>query len=304
MKKIWNKITNPFRQACYFIRDWLWRGTIAALRQLSPRRRAPRPGYLAICAIAKNEGPYFKEWIDFHRMLGVEKFIIYDNESTDNTREILDPYIKAGVVEYIFYPGMVKQLKAYNDCLKRHRYDFRWIAFIDLDEFLVPADGGTITAYLKKMERFSSVEINWLCYGSGGQKEKKPGFVIERFRDHSRPGHEINQHFKNIIDPARAIYFPSAHRAAMVAGKVCDSVGNPPVRTRYFWIKAPKNPPIIIAHYAVKSYGEFLDKRARGRARKLEPHSVGYFQKFDLNDVKNDPSMEKFVKALKKMERK
>ena len=42
--------------------------------------------YLAVCAIAKNEGHYFKEWIEWHRSQGVERFYIYDNESTDGTR--------------------------------------------------------------------------------------------------------------------------------------------------------------------------------------------------------------------------
>ena len=49
--------------------------------------------YLAVCAIAKNEGPYFQEWIEWHRKQGVEKFYIYDNESTDCTKEVLKPYI-------------------------------------------------------------------------------------------------------------------------------------------------------------------------------------------------------------------
>ncbi|MDE5835564.1 MAG: glycosyltransferase family 2 protein, partial [Paramuribaculum sp.] len=48
--------------------------------------------YLAVCAIAKNEGPYFKEWIDWHLSMGVEKFYIYDNGSDDNTAEVLKPY--------------------------------------------------------------------------------------------------------------------------------------------------------------------------------------------------------------------
>ena len=39
------------------------------------------PFYLTLCAIAKNEGRYLQEWIEYHKMLGVEKFFIYDNES-------------------------------------------------------------------------------------------------------------------------------------------------------------------------------------------------------------------------------
>ena len=56
--------------------------------------------YLSVCAIAKNEGPYFKEWIEWHLNHGVDKFYIYDNESTDGTKNILDPYIKSGIVDY------------------------------------------------------------------------------------------------------------------------------------------------------------------------------------------------------------
>ena len=73
-----------------------WRGLLryGALRALRLRRQmrntrvAPRH-YLAVCAIAKNEGAYFAEWIEWHLSQGVEKFYIYDNESTDNTREVL-----------------------------------------------------------------------------------------------------------------------------------------------------------------------------------------------------------------------
>ena len=62
--------------------------------------------YLAICAIAKNEGPYFKEWIEWHLNHGVDKFYIYDNESTDDTKSILEPYIKRGIVDYKYWPAI------------------------------------------------------------------------------------------------------------------------------------------------------------------------------------------------------
>ncbi|MCE2136196.1 hypothetical protein GRC92_02335, partial [Streptococcus thermophilus] len=61
---------------------------------------------------------------------------LYDNDSSDNTREILEKYIRAGYVYLIPYPGVAKQLPAYNDALAKHRYDCRYIAFIDVDEFL------------------------------------------------------------------------------------------------------------------------------------------------------------------------
>ena len=36
---------------------------------------------IAIVAIAKNEGPYLREWIEYHRLVGIKRFYLYDNES-------------------------------------------------------------------------------------------------------------------------------------------------------------------------------------------------------------------------------
>lgn len=55
---------------------------------------------IAIVAIAKNEGPYIREWIEYHRLLGVTKFYFYDNESEDQTKEILKSYIQSNLVSY------------------------------------------------------------------------------------------------------------------------------------------------------------------------------------------------------------
>jgi hypothetical protein len=60
---------------------------------LEPKLKFPHK--LAVCAIAKNEGAYFKEWLEYHRLVGVEKFYIYDNESDDDTKEVLAPLKKA-----------------------------------------------------------------------------------------------------------------------------------------------------------------------------------------------------------------
>ena len=118
--------------------------------------------YLAVCAIAKNEGAYFKEWIEWHLKLGVDKFYIYDNESTDNTKQVLQPYIESGIVEYQYFPGRRRQLAAYDDCFERHRFETRWIAVIDIDEFIVPKTDDSIPQFLHHVEGCAAVEINWL----------------------------------------------------------------------------------------------------------------------------------------------
>lgn len=242
--------------------------------------------YLAVCAIAKNEGPYFEEWIEWHQHLGVEKFYIYDNESTDNTKEVLAPYIASGIVDYTFWPGMKQQLPAYDHCLEKHRLDARWIAVIDLDEFIKPIKDKTIPDFLRRFEEFSAVEINWLIYGSGGAKTKEKGNVMERFKQHSLPSHGANRHVKSIVNPRRVFSFIGCHEVARASGKTADSHGN--VVKTYFRDREPQQDVIRINHYAVKSYEEFLQKRARGRARALAPRDLGYFGWLDLNDIKEE----------------
>lgn len=267
-----------------------WRGILRyglwnalKLKYRMSRDKSTPKYYLAVCAIAKNEGPYFKEWIEWYLKQGVEKFYIYDNESTDCTKEVLAPYIESGVVDYTFFPGQKQQLAAYDDCFERHRLETRWLAVIDLDEFIVPMKDKTIPEFLHGMERFSVVEINWLVYGSGGAKTKEPGGVMERFHKHSLPEHRLNKHVKSIVDPRRVCTMTGCHEAARIAGSATDSHGVP--LTKGFRDRVPQQDVIRINHYAVKSYEEFLAKRARGRARVATLRDMGYFEAYDLNDI-------------------
>ena len=269
-----------------------WRGILryglwnaVKLKWRLKRDKSTPQYYLAVCAIAKNEGPYFQEWIEWHRKQGVEKFYIYDNESTDCTKEVLKPYIESGLVEYVYFPGYRMQLAAYDDCLKNFRFDARWIAFIDLDEFIVPIKDDSIPAFLKRFEDSPAVEVNWLIYGSGGAKKKLPGTMMERFKCHSQPTHYLNRHVKSIVDTRRVFNMIGCHEAARVSGYATDSHGNP--IKKHFREREPQQDIIRINHYAVRSYEEFLEKQNRGRASgSNRTVKSEYFDKYDLNDVK------------------
>lgn len=269
-----------------------WRGILRfgplnalRLRKEIKRYKDKKPEtYVSVVVIAKNEGSYFKEWLDWHISKGVEKFYVYDNESIDETKEVLKPYIEKGIVEYIYFPGYRKQLAAYDDCLKRHRFDTRWLAVIDMDEFIVPLKDSTIPEYLKKMEEFPVVEINWLCYGSSGQKDRHPGGVMERFKRHSEGSHELNHHVKSILNPRRVYGMIGCHEAARIDGKGVDSNGK--IIKKAWRDREPVHEMIKINHYAVRSYEEFIEKKGRGRASGRDKEIYDdYFRRFDLNDI-------------------
>ena len=84
---------------------------------------------LAIVAIMKNEAPYVKEWLDYHLLAGVNHFFIYDNQDDDEQKKILEPYISAGLVTHIPYPGKARQYEAYNDAVQNYRFFCRYMLF-------------------------------------------------------------------------------------------------------------------------------------------------------------------------------
>ena len=93
------------------------------------------------------EGDVLKKWKSVFFFLGVEKifpgfkkkckdlkikFYLYDNSSSDNTIDILRPYLESGEVTYCYFPYKPVQKFAYSHCLKHHGVKSQWIAFICL----------------------------------------------------------------------------------------------------------------------------------------------------------------------------
>jgi hypothetical protein len=118
--------------------------------------KGPFEDNLSICAIIKNEVDYLEEWIEFHRLVGVTKFYIYDNHSNDGTVEILRSYINKGIVVAKTWPKNDKidttiQIHAYNDAIKICKNKTRWLALIDVDEFIVPVKKNSICDVLDEI---------------------------------------------------------------------------------------------------------------------------------------------------------
>src|SRR5690349_3747787 len=162
------------------IRDWGRRARYRRERWAPPLGTRP-PIALAVCAVFRDEARYLAEWVTFHRLQGVERFYLYDNRSSDDWRSELEPEIEAGIVEVQHWPFEPAQLGAYQHCLEHHRDDARWIAFIDLDEFLFSPTGRPLPEILRKFDTHPGVVANWRMYGTSGWERAPEGLVIENF---------------------------------------------------------------------------------------------------------------------------
>jgi hypothetical protein len=253
--------------------------------------------YLSIVAIVKNEAPYIAEWIEYHLVVGVEKFYIYDNESTDNLKRILTPYINQGIVEYFFFPGIRKQISAYNESLNYLKHKTFWTAFIDLDEFIVPVINDNIPDFLRNFEKRPGIELNWVLYGSSGHKQKTNGLVIERFKDHDNWDSHYNHTAKSIVNP-RYVFYMAAHIAEYADGMNSVNTNNE-INLKACFDRPVLHDKLRVNHYFTKSLEEFSVKISRGRAVSPNRFSLDEFYRRDCNDIKNDTIMDKYIPLVK-----
>ncbi len=159
--------------------------------------------YLTACAIYLNESLFLQEWIEFHRIVGVERFFLYNNMSTDEHREVLRPYVDDGTVILKDWPDKPGQPSAYRNCLEEHREDARWIAFIDLDEFLFSPLLTPLPEILEPYERWPGVSVNWAHFGPSGHETRPGGLVIENYLRRAPDWWPFNRMYKCVVDPQR-----------------------------------------------------------------------------------------------------
>jgi hypothetical protein len=269
---------------------------------------------LSIVVMIKNEAEYIKEWLEYHKLVGVDKFIIYDNNSEDNIKSVLQPYIDTGVVDYIFYPKTQAdfekkgkkveywafQAYAYNDAIKKYRNKSKWIGFIDIDEFIVPVKNEKIIDVINDIENnvvkgktFIGLAINWVMYGYSGHREKPKGLIIENFTGNDG----IQEEYKSIVNPRTVILY-QVHAALHFF--YIEGVNEQGKKAYKPDISQSSIEKIRINHYYTKSYDEYTQKIIK--SRKGWPKSI----KYDLPEYdplylshNKDSIMIKYIPLLK-----
>lgn len=258
-------------------------------RKTKPRRsnaiadHPATPEGIAIAAMFKNEGPYLAEWLEFHLMIGVRHIYLYDNGSTDDWQPAVAPYVRDGQVTLIpwrnFY-GSPQQALAYSHAMGNFGMHYRWMAFIDLDEFMFPVEGESLAATMQKLEHLPAISMPWFMYGFGGHDKKPDGLVIKNFTERAAFPAIASQYtllkFKSIVNP-RAVSSVGIHTfKTFDEGEVLISD-----RGRFYphhqmrVLDYATADHIRLNHYFTRSKEEFQTKLKRGRA--------GKFGRVDMN---------------------
>ncbi|XP_020115094.1 LOW QUALITY PROTEIN: glycosyltransferase family 92 protein Os08g0121900-like [Ananas comosus] len=123
---------------------------IPSLASYRPPRAPPAHGspaaprsLICACTMVYNAAKFLGEWVAYHAAIGVERFFLYDNASDDDEEEAaaIRRLSSAGHrVSSRYWPWPKTQEAAFSHCAAAHRDACRWMAFVDVDEFVFSPD--------------------------------------------------------------------------------------------------------------------------------------------------------------------
>ena len=263
--------------------------------------------WLPVCshAIFKDEAPYFQEWIEYHRLVGVDHFYLYDNGSTDNFREVLAPYMEQGIVTLIDWPDTDREHwekveyawvfhtqapALVNACTQLAKSETKWLAMIDIDEFIVPKHVATVPEALRAYADKPGVTIRWHVYGTSGvQTLAADGLLIEALNMTAAPDHYLNAVEKSIIKPELFDSF-------IKPPHTCSFVGGHP------GVAVPKA-EIQINHYINRTVEYFNDVKVKRREAmdnvKLDPQRLLWWSRIGNDITDQEKSIHRFIPKLR-----
>ena len=245
---------------------------------------------LAMCIRCKDDPDCLKENIEYHTLMGVEHFFIYDHVSTIPLKSVLVDYDNV-TVELVLTDQ--EMLSCYRKCYKENKDNFQWIAFMDTDEFIVMKNGNTdLKEFLKPYITYGGLSIWWRTFGSSGHLNKQPS-VIRGFTSASSKG---GPSFKTICNTNQGFvdHFPTnagfSHepRWKPDAFSVFDDFSRVRDAGIHSHARYPpidmNNQKIQINHYIIRSYEDFKEKIDRNAK-----HNLAHSNMMSVPIKKSDP---------------
>ncbi len=245
--------------------------------------------------------PYLVEWIEFHRLAGVERFFLYNNGDREPQRELLAPYVEEGLVELHEWPVFpAPQMPAFQHTVDNHGDDSRWIAFIDTDEFLFSPTGRSLPDVLTGYEQHPAVGVCRAFFGPSGQTTTPSDLVTESYLRRWTDWRG-SSFVKSIIDPARTVRPVNPHWFRYHDDEQAVDELHRPVDEQY--AQSLTYDTLRINHYFTRSEEEWLQKTSRLRPDTGEPYNtkwtVEHMRSLDRETGEPDETVLPLVPALK-----
>ena len=237
--------------------------------------------FCCFCVMGKMENPYARELIDYYTNLGVDKFVIADNNlpNTEKFSDVLGDYISNGLVDIIDIIGQSYDYSEYYDIMyQKYQHKCSWLAFFDFDEYLLLHSETGEKIKLKefvsntKFDKCEAIFFNWLIYGDNDlvYYEKKP--TIERFTQpiyNSPTNRFVKTMIRGNLNKTTFIAHTSCHKPNREI-KMCNALGEIPDYNPDTFV-----PPTFkygcLMHFSTRTAEEYVRKAKRGYAGNRHP---------------------------------
>lgn len=127
----------------------------------------------AIFTNIKDEHRYLEEWFEYHIRLGINKFIIYEDEGSRSHAEIINKYSKVTSIDFYDYV-LKKDAEEFKDitCFKHVIENYNnidWLIKLDPDEYIVLPGELTIDDILYGMPPYiNQLTLYWELHNANG----------------------------------------------------------------------------------------------------------------------------------------
>lgn len=239
---------------------------------------------IAIGTCARDEGPFILEWVAYYKAIGVTDFVVYTNDCSDGTDEILDRLDEMRVVSRFDNPAKSgkHQIVALRNIRKQPEFENAdWKLVVDLDEFLnIHVGNGTIPELLQAVNYADVISVNMAMFANGGINEFRDEPITEQFifrNDYTSWNGKNESPVKSLFRGDLPIGRIGAHRP-FVAEEALETIrwvngSGHQVPDHFKWAEKGKrlrlpsataHDLVTLNHYALRSLDSFLVKRARG----------------------------------------
>ena len=251
-----------------------------------------------LVATAKNEAPYFLEWVAYHRMIGFDQIMIYQNDSDDLTDETLKVMQEIGAVGYAYNRAEKgrHQVRAYKRASRQPVFrDSDWVMALDMDEFLnIHVGNGHLDDLFAALPDCDSVLVNWRRFGNDGKAEIGDELVTQRFKSA-----EENQRISEWLTPFKTLFRPTHYGRCGVHQAREQLVSPDQIRTvngsglqedeferKKFRATDPECRKLAqINHYITRDAASFVLKSYRGSAHQADRGiDETYWKRRNFND--------------------
>lgn len=257
----------------------------------------------------RDEAPYLLEWIAHHRAAGVTNFLVFSNDCTDGTRELLKALQRGGILRHIEHEKQGNQsiqwqaLKAAWKHAMVKKAD--WILVSDVDEFVNIKTGNHTFDDL--INTFSAdadgIVMQWRLFGNNGIVDLADAPVTQQFT-RAIPADAMYpiaaSQCKTLFKTSGPFNMLGVHRPRQKelakARRPIYVDGNGRFMSEQFCMNAERislygqhaaRDLVELNHYSLRSAKAFLLKRARGLPNRKKDIGLNYWVERNFNDVED-----------------